>query len=51
MFVKKICKCCNDSISDKSIAAIMTEERSGPSYDEKKCYEQALMYDLVNVIS
>ena len=29
----------------------MTEERSSPSYDEKKSYEQALMYDLVNVIS
>ena len=50
MFVKKICKCCNDSISDKVIAVIMSEQRSSPSFDEKKAYEQALRYDLVNVI-
>ena len=50
MFVKKICKCCNDYITDKIIAVIMTEQRSSPSFDEKKAYEQALRYDLVNVI-
>ena len=48
---KKICKCCNDYITDKIIAVIMTEQRSSPSFDEKKAYEQALRYDLVNVIS
>ena len=30
---------------------IMSEQRSSPSFDEKKAYEQALRYDLVNVIS